>query len=139
MPAATDHARPMLHVVDADASVRDGLCRLAHAAGFEAHAHPSVAGFLASVRPHPNACVLLDTSLLQAGESMRSAMRKVGVASPIIMLGTAHDPTDRRRARSAGAQFLFNKPVDAQALFDAIAWVTEGASERPLADRRRQR
>lgn len=45
---------------------------------------------------------------------------------PVIMLSTCHDELARHDARSVGARFLLNKPVDAQALIDAIAWVTEG-------------
>jgi FixJ family two-component response regulator len=114
----------VLHIVDADASVRDGLCRLALAAGFEAHAYPSVERFLAQLAPAAHGCVLLDSTLLTAGAQMQAAMRSRGIGWPVIMLATSNDDLARHDARSVGARFLLNNPVDAQALFDAIAWVT---------------
>lgn len=115
----------VLHIVDADASVRSGLCRLALAAGFEAHGHASVGELLAALSPRVDGCVILDASLAAVGKPMRDEMQRRGVDWPVIMLSTSHDEIARQRARSAGARFLLNKPVDAQALFDAIAWVTE--------------
>jgi len=116
----------VLHIVDADASVRNGLCRLALAEGFEAHGYSSVEQFLASVASGSDGCVLLDRSLLTAGTQMTAVMKSRGIDWPVIMLSTGHDELARHDARSVGARFLLNKPVDAQALFDAIAWVTEG-------------
>jgi FixJ family two-component response regulator len=39
----------------------------------------------------------------------------------------------RRSARRRGAYLLLNKPVDDQALLDAINWVMEKARTYPLA------
>ena len=124
MPVAVDHGKPVLHIVDNDASVRDGLSRLALAAGFEAHAYPSVERFLGRVAPDRQACVLLDASLPDCAR-IRASTQDLGVACPVIMLSTGHGEIDRQRVRSVGARFLLHKPVDAQALFDAIAWVTD--------------
>jgi DNA-binding NarL/FixJ family response regulator len=45
---------------------------------------------------------------------------------PVIFV-TAHDtPETRCRAQSAGAAGYFRKPVDDQALLDAIAWAISG-------------
>jgi len=124
MPAVVHHGKPVLHIVDIDASVRDGLSRLALAAGFEAHAYPSLERFLGRVSPHPYGCVLLDASLPDCAR-IRASTQGLGIACPVIMLTTDHGEIDRQRARSAGARFLLHEPVDAQALFDAIAWVTD--------------
>jgi len=48
-----------------------------------------------------------------------------GIDWPVIVLCPSVDEGARREARAFGAHFLLNMPVDAQALFDAIAWVTE--------------
>ena len=124
MPVAVEHGKPVLHIVDNDASVRDGLSRLALAAGFEAHAYPSVERFLGCVAPDRRACVLLDASLPDCAK-VRASTQGPGIACPVIMLTTGHGEIDRQRVRSVGARFLLHKPVDAQALFDAIAWVTD--------------
>ena len=127
MPAVVHHGKPVLHIVDNDASVRDGLFRLALAAGFEAHVYPSIEHFLGRHSPDPHGCVLLDASLPD-GARIRASTQDLGIACPVIMLSTDHGEIDRQRARNAGARFLLHKPVDAQALFDAIAWVTDGGS-----------
>lgn len=124
MPVAVEHGKPVLHIVDNDASVRDGLSRLALAAGFEAHAYPSVERFLECFASHRHACVLLDASLADCAK-IRESTQGHGIACPVIMLTTGHGEIDRQRVRSVGARFLLHKPVDAQALFDAIAWVTD--------------
>jgi len=127
MPVAVHHGKPVVRIVDNDASVRDALSRLALAAGFAAHAYPSVERFLGGLGPHRHACVLLDASLPDCPK-IRASTQGLGIACPVIMLTTDHGEIDRQRARSAGARFLLHEPVDAQALFDAIAWVTDGGS-----------
>ena len=118
--------KAVLHIIDPDASVRSALSRLALAAGFEAHAHDGVERFLAQLAPASNGCILLDASLLVGARQMTTAMKSRGIDWPVIMLSTRHDDLAPHDARGVGARFLLNKPVDAQALFDAIAWVTEG-------------
>ena len=124
MPVAANRGKPVLHIVDADASVRDGLVRLAMATGFEAHAYASAEELLAVPMVRAHACVLVDSSLLACDARVRSAMQRRAAAWPMIVLGTGDGPVGTQRARGVGARFLLNKPVDAQALFDAIEWVT---------------
>lgn len=52
-------------------------------------------------------------------------MRSRGIDWPVIVLCADMGENARREARAFGADFLLNKPVDAQALFDTIAWVTD--------------
>ena len=52
-------------------------------------------------------------------------------SSPLILL-TAHDNEEMRAAaRNAGAAGYFRKPVDTEALLDAIRWAS---NPPPLAD-----
>ena len=52
-------------------------------------------------------------------------IRNLGIKWPVIVLCADGGASALRVARASGADFLLNKPVDAQALFDAIAWVTD--------------
>ena len=126
MPARGDGRKTVVYVVDRDASVRSGLCRLALSAGFEARPFASVDHFVAARWPDDDACVILDSSQLAGGTKLKDAMRKRGVDWPVIVLCARDGPLARHDARVAGARFFLHKPVDAQALLDAIAWVTEG-------------
>lgn len=118
----------ILHIVDADASVRSGLFRLAISAGFEVHTYASLEQFLGCMSAEAGGCVLLDSSLLDGGVELASTLRERGIDWPVIVLCAGDDAAAREDARNVGARFLLNKPVDAQALFDAIAWVSERGS-----------
>lgn len=115
---------PVLHVVDADASVREALCRLTDAGGLRARAYATVEHFMADLESAGKGCVLLDASLIGSDSTIRDAMRRRQIEWPVIVISAGADQTARRRARAAGADFFLQKPVDAQALFDSIAWVT---------------
>jgi len=122
-------ANAVLYIVDADASVRNALCRLAIAAGFEARPFDSIDHFIASLSPHGKGCVILDSSLLSDAARLRVAMHESGVDWPVIVLCADHNSAARHDARLIGARFLLNKPVDGQALIDAVAWVTEADAD----------
>jgi len=126
MPATGGGANAVISVVDSDASVRNALCRLAISAGFDALPFESIEQFIAPAWPDDEACVILDASQLPAGSVLRETMRRRGVDWPVIVLCAADGQAARHGARNVGARFLLKKPVDAQALLDAIAWVTEG-------------
>ncbi|GIK86551.1 MAG: hypothetical protein BroJett026_20320 [Betaproteobacteria bacterium] len=113
----------VLYVVDEDASVRDALCRLATSAGFEAHPYACLDALVVGETDPCRRCVLLDAA--QLATRAPAATRKQEDEVPVIVLCAGNDEAARRLARKAGARLLLRKPVDAQALFDAIAWVTE--------------
>jgi FixJ family two-component response regulator len=117
----------VLCIVDADASVREAICRLALAGGFRARAFTSIEQFVTELEPNGKGCVLLDSSLVRSGSTPREMMRRCSLDWPVIMLCAGADETARHQARDLGAHLLLNKPVDDQALFDAIAWVTDEA------------
>jgi len=115
----------VLYIVDTDTSVREALSRLATSAGFQSRPFASVEQFVAQFSANAKGCVLLDSSLLRGGKEAIATMRGRGIEWPVIVLCASVDEAARHEARVFGAHFLLNKPVDAQALFDAIAWVTD--------------
>jgi len=116
----------VLYIVDRDPSVRTALCRLALSGGLEARSFESVDQFVALPWRQGSACVILDSSQLVDGSKLRNEMRRRGIDWPVIVLCDGDGKRARHDARAAGARFLLNKPVDAQALLDTIAWITEG-------------
>lgn len=114
----------VLYVVDADASVREALCRLTDAGGLRTRAFATIEQFLAELDGGERGCLLLDATLVGDGCPIRDSMRLRRLDWPVIVICAGADQTARRRARTVEADFLLRKPVDDQALFDSIAWFT---------------
>jgi FixJ family two-component response regulator len=129
MLAERSRGKPLeLYIVDADASVCQALCRLATTGGFRSRAFGSIEQFVKEFEPDGKGCVLLDCSLLRSGSALRETLRSRRLEWPVIVLCAGADDAARQEARDLGARFLLNKPVDAQALFDSITWVTDAAN-----------
>ncbi len=115
----------IVYIVDDDDSVRTGLSRLMRSAGFEVRAFECADRFLDEVREEQSACILLDMTLpLVTGVQVQSRLQERGIHLPVIVVSARDDEATRRAARALGAQFFFRKPVDDQALLDAIVWAT---------------
>ena len=108
-------------VVDDDESFARALARLFRASGFDVQTYPSAEIFLASTPlPQPD-CFVLDIQLGgMSGLELQRHLRKLGARAPIIFV-TAHDgPAFRDQAQKAGCSAYFSKPVQGEALLDAI-------------------
>jgi len=120
----------IIYIVDDDDSVRTGLSRLMRSAGFEARAFGSADRFLEEVGEEGTACILLDMTMPRVtGIEVQRRLKERGIHLPVIAVSARDDEDTRRAARDLGAQFFFRKPVDDQALVDAIVWAT-GSSEK---------
>ena len=117
-------------IIDDDPAVRTALSRLMKSAGIECGVFPTGESFLAALENGDRGCVVLDYHMPGSdGPDVLKIMAENRVPVPVIML-SAHDaPETRERARSLGAVAFFRKPVDGQALLDAIAWAM-GTFER---------
>jgi FixJ family two-component response regulator len=115
----------LVYIVDDDESVRTGLSRLMRSAGFEARTFESAEQFLKNLHIERPACVLLDITMPNVtGLEVQARLKQKGMNLPVIAVSARDDEETRRLARELGVQFFFRKPVDDQALLDAIAWVT---------------
>lgn len=122
-------SRGVVYIVDADASVRQGLARLMDAAGLDARPCESTSAFARLAPAGRCACALINVSgLMQCEPEPWSQLCAAARGVPIVALSADDDPATRQMARALGAQAFFRKPVDAAALLDAIDWVlrTEG-------------
>ena len=105
--------------------MRQGFARLIRSAGFDARVFASPENFLADVVDSPSACVLLDiTTPRLSGASVQEMLTARDILLPVITVSATDDEPTRERARSLGARLFLRKPVDDQALLDAISWVT---------------
>lgn len=123
--------KPLVAVVDDDEGVRRAFERLARSAGFETETFSSGEAFLAGIAAREPDCVVLDLHMpVVDGFEIQCRMAKAGFRVPVIVVTAYDTPEARGRAMAAGAGAFLRKPVDDQALLDAIEWALAG-KERP--------
>jgi FixJ family two-component response regulator len=115
--------RTNVFIIDDESSIRTALERLCRAAGHTGRAFESVDEFLAATVDDHAACVVTDirmpgVSALELPSRLRALHRNL----PVIFITAFDTPETRAEARAAGAAGYFRKPVDDQALLDAIEW-----------------
>lgn len=130
--------RPMVYIVDDEESVRRGFSLLMRSAEMPCRAFSSAEQFLAEVDPQQAGCVLLDITMPQvSGLQLQQALKQRKLNLPVIAISARDDADTSLLARQMGARFFFRKPVDDQALLDAIQWVLESDRPKPAADSQR--
>jgi len=114
---------PVVYIVDDDASVRRALTRVMKSCGLEAVACESARDLLGQLPAKGRCCVIADMRMPDmTGLDLQKELSDAGRAIPVILL-TAHDtPEMREAAKTSGLAGYFRKPVDAQALIDAVRW-----------------
>lgn len=118
-----------VYVVDDEPSVRTAYARLLRSAGMEPMVFASVEDLLASTLATERACVVSDVRM-PGGNALElpALLARSGRKLPVIYT-TAHDTDDvREMAQRAGAAAFFRKPIDDQALLDAITWAVSEAA-----------
>lgn len=110
-------------VIDGDTSARTGLKRLLIAAGYKVKDYSSVNEFLGSIGNKESGCLILDSSIGGVwGIRLLDELSKKDIRLSIIVISTDYNLEDRKKADEMKAVGFFRKPVDGQALLDAIDW-----------------
>lgn len=113
--------RPIIFVVDDDASVREALGNLLESVGFDARMFSSTEEFRSAVRPDAPSCLLLDLQLPGAnGLDFQMQLERAGISIPIIFVTAHGDVPSASRALRAGAVEFLLKPVQKGELLAAI-------------------
>ncbi|HEY5705316.1 MAG TPA: response regulator [Terrimicrobiaceae bacterium] len=112
-----------VYIVDDEPSVCTAYARLVRSARMRPRTFESVEEFLRADLSDENACVISDVRMSGAsGLELPVLLARAGRHLPVIFV-TAHDTRETRDiAQRAGAAAYFRKPVDDQALLDAVAW-----------------
>ena len=129
--------KPTVYIVDDDDSVRRALKRLIHSADMDVRTFASAHEFLTSRPGEKNACLITDVKMSEiSGLEFYQKLTDLGSRLPVIFI-TAFDTEEiRAQVKDAGGVGYFRKPVDDQALLDAIRWALsrrgseEGRSEQ---------
>lgn len=120
--------RPAVHIIDDDASVRTSLERLLISAGVRATTYPGAREFLESGRGRDGDCIVSDVRMHgMTGLDLQREIRKTGMHIAFVFVTAYDTPQARKEAIEAGATAFFRKPVDDQALLDAITWALSGS------------
>lgn len=120
-----------VYVIDDNESIRCAFARLLRSGGLLAETFSSPGEFFASPRTDENACIIADLKMPgSTGFDLAQKLTSSGIETPLIIISASDDAQTREHARELGAVAFFRKPVDDQALLDAIAWAVEGARKR---------
>lgn len=123
---ASDKAVLAVHIVDDDESVRRSFARLMRASGIKSQVYQSPEDFLSQVDSDSNGCILMDITMPRiCGFEFIRILSERGYAMPIVAMSARDDNETRALLRELGVNFYLRKPVDDQALIDAINWVSQ--------------
>ena len=133
------HVSPLIHVVDDDDAVRESLALLIGTVGLRVAPWKQPQAFLDGFDRESVGAIVLDVRMPGiSGLTVLDQLVAQGVDQPVIML-TGHGTVEMcRRAFKAGAAEFLEKPVDDEALLEALhqAVRAHGRSrERLAADR----
>lgn len=111
----------MVYIVDDDVSVREGLVNLLESADLNAQAYESAQDFLAADVRVSIACLLLDVRLQEMGGfELQLALAERRQRIPIIfMTGFGTIPMSVRAMKAGASEFL-TKPIDGDAVLQAV-------------------
>ena len=124
--AATVTERPVVFIVDDDASVREAVADLLTSVGLDVQAFGSIQEFLQSPRPDLPGCIVLDVRLPgTSGLEFQRGLAESGIRLPIIFISGHGDINMSVRAMKLGAVEFLTKPLREQELLDAIQVAVE--------------
>ena len=122
----TQPARTKVYIVDDEDSIRRALGRLMRSAGLDCESFATGEEFLNHLPAGAQGCLVLDIRMPElTGHDVMARLRHREVDIPVIALSAQDDTSTRERARELGAVAFFRKPVDDQALLDAILWAMD--------------
>ena len=112
---------PLVHLIDDDAAVRDSLALLIGTVGLRVQTWADPQAFLAQFDRQGIGAIVLDVRMPGiSGLAVLDTLVARGVDQPVIML-TGHGTVEMcRRAFKAGAAEFLEKPVDDEALIEAL-------------------
>ena len=113
--------RPLIAVVDDEASICRAFGRLLRSAGFAVVTFTNGADFFEFLESGQVDCVILDLNMPHmTGFEVQSRLRQTGKRIPVVVI-TGHDtPGTYEQAMENGAVRFLRKPADDQTLVEAV-------------------
>lgn len=123
-----------VYVIDDDESIRKSFSRLFRSANFNVETYSSLDEFLGKPFKKEDACILMDICMPgTTGFDLQRRLAESGTTIPVIVVSASDDHQVRDIARKLGATLFFRKPVDDQAILDAITWAILVFEENDMA------
>lgn len=115
------HGHPVIHVVDDDCLIRDGVRHLLEAEGLVVEDYDNSEAFLKTCALGEEGCLLLDARLPgMSGLELLQKLRREGHSIPIVMITGHGDVAMAVAAMKAGASDFLEKPVARRRLVDCV-------------------
>jgi FixJ family two-component response regulator len=112
-----------VYVIDDDTSIRRAFQLLLQSAGFNVQTFSSVNQFLENISTSASGILILDMKMPgMTGLDLLNKLAPRTTKMQIIAVSASDDALAQGFARELGAAAFFQKPVDGQALIDAINW-----------------
>jgi two-component system response regulator FixJ len=113
--------KPIVHIIDDDPGIRESVCILLSAEGFEPKTYASAIDFLATIAPNERGCVVTDVRMPGlSGVDLLTHIKERGLSLPVIIItGEANVPL-AVQSMKRGADDLLEKPFSADALISAV-------------------
>ena len=112
-----------IYIAEDDDSVRRAMKRLIRSTGTKVRTFASAEELLDFEDINQNACMIVDIMLQgMSGLELYTELQARGYSLPVIFITGFYSPETRHQAKDAGAVGYFRKPIDEQALLDAISW-----------------
>ena len=111
-------------VVDDDASARRGMVRLLTKTEHIVRDFASLTGFIKALETGVSGCLILDSKMPgMSGDELLEELASREVNLSLIIISASDDRASKRKSLEMKAEGFFRKPVDGNALLDAINWV----------------
>jgi FixJ family two-component response regulator len=112
---------PLVHLVDNDPNVLRAVGRLLATAGIRTTESTSAAAFMAQYDASVPGCVVLDLSMPgESGLDLQRTLQRDQLPVPVVFLSGRSDVPASVIAMKHGAVDFLTKPVDADALIEAV-------------------
>jgi two-component system response regulator FixJ len=112
-----------VYIVDDDESVRKAFKKLLTFVGFDVHAFSSAEEFIEKTGSIKNGVIVLDMKMPgMTGIELLKRLTSHNSKIKVIAMSGYDDETTKELAEKMGVVAFFRKPVDDQALIDAIEW-----------------
>lgn len=111
----------VVHVIDDDEGVREGLCALLDAKGYLARPHASCEEFLNGFSVDTALCVVADLRMPgMGGLDLQAHLLKNSIDLPFIVITGHGDVPSAVRALKSGAADFIEKPIDGKSFIAAV-------------------
>ena len=127
--------KPLVHVVDDDASMRSALESLFDSVGLQTETYPTAKDFLSAALTDRLGCIVLDVRLPDMnGLEFQGRLVQIGVGIPVVMMTGHGDIPMSVHAMKHGAIDFLAKPFRDQDMLDAVLTAIERDRQRRVVE-----